>query len=420
MNLISELNEYQNSRNVVSSGTLSQWKELKEMLHETLKTISKQNINANSYNHESNKNHSWISIYADTLIKLKESHNNIWKELQTEEQELTKVIFTMNTELTKMIHSDCLNQQDSLLLTELEIHENDDIEISLFIEEWLMKISNLDLIHSNDLNNLQQEKVDGCAKLQINPNDRNGEWTETEHELFVKIYRRIQLEGLSRKIMNEILLSQLPKHLHEIHILHKHEEWYRLIKNYNLRKNDTIKLFETKRFELIKQAKNELINFRIEHSLKKQRDNELQESELNRTILHAKLDELRTIKALKDYENDIIKQQQENIELEKLNEINENIKNEQEMKRKQTELYKHEKLLLLQYNRKQEEIKLSEQKELIKQEIEKNKSKINERNQKIIEKEEERKRKQLELEAKETHRLELLMKLAEQVSQSFS
>lgn len=459
--IISELLEvhsiYRNDRLENQKMVLSQWQELKEMLNESLKSIKKSgtlpvkhNINKSIVDNNSktllksenfeknNKNNkvekeeervfpsssrfsssvpsAWIpalSIFADVLLQVRSSHHNSWNNLKSMEVELVDDALFDRYLIAAMLRDDRLEEQNENLKSIFLMQEEDNIDVEMFMEDWFQKIHELDTSHNKSITELHNERNQICVKLNVDSSDRNGGWIENEHDLFSKIYRRAQNDGMPRKLLSSLLATNLPHRSQES--LNAHEEWFRQVKALSNRKKDVIADYTKKRDDIIEAAKEQLHVFRESRRESLVQDARLAEHEKSRSLLHIKLDELRFAKNAIQAEIALEDQKVRQLELGKMTALADMVKQEHDMKRQKAEEYKKMKIELADERRRREEELLAQEKEIVKENIEKNRAQVELRNAQIREREEERKRKEAEQAAEEALRLEKLMKLAEQV-----
>ena len=277
-------------------------------------------------------------------------------------------------------------------------------------------MKNIIIIDDNfriEMNNIINDKNNININYNINNNNRYGNWSEEDHNIFEKIYKRSNTEGILRHKLSQTLSLNLPhKTNNEIN---DHEGWYRAIKSNNKKRNDITKAYTLLRDNAINETKVELENFRLLRKEQREREEKIKEFERSRLELHNRLDELRILKL----EDEQRIQEEERIRMEtyltKLKEEEEVTRAEQLEKKAKVEEYKEIKKRIYMMQQQLFEERARAAAEEMKRNIDANRDKVIQREQIRLDKEDLRRKKEEELILREKQRVEWLNKLAEQV-----
>lgn len=432
---------------------ISQLKEIKGMMNETIKSVKKtekrqtaneeyKQMNDNEGADSSNSsrrdqfNHPSVSIVADVMMQVRANHNNSWKGLKAAEVALHEAILQDRRSIINALRNDKLVEQNEKIKHEFFLQDDDDMEVEMFMEEWINKLNILDEAHRTELKLLKKERVNAAENYGLSSSNHEhtidedgptttnpavesnslvarGGWSEEDHDIFTKIYRQAQMNGIPRNTLSANLSKNLPHKTTEE--LAMHEQWYRAIRIVANKKNDLIARYTVTREALIKEAKEQLDKLREHRRLEHIRENEMKRHEEGRLELHNKLTDLR--RQRKIMEDKLAEEER----LRLLEEVNRErlvanaMKAEQEDKKMRVEMYKRARDQLAAVQRRLEEERKRIENENLKKEIEDNKWKVDMREQLRLEKEDEKRRKEEDLRLKECRRMEWLAKLAEQV-----
>ena len=432
---------------------ISQLKEIKGMMNEAIKSVKKiekrqianeeykqMNDNLGSIT-DSNTcsgksalcNHPSVSIVADVMMQVRANHNHSWRGLKAAETSLHEAILQDRRSIINALRNDKLLEQNEKIKHEFLLRDDDDMEVEMFMEEWINKLNVLDDAHRTELKLLKKERLnaaENCGLSNNNSADEDGPtttntivennilaarggWSEDDHDVFTKIYRQAQMNGIPRSTLSANLAKNLPHKTNEE--LATHEQWYRAVRMISNKKNDLIVRYTVTREALIKEAKEQLDKLREHRRLEHIRENEIKRHEEGRMELHDKLTELR--RQRKIMEDKLAEEERirllEEVNRERL--VANAMKAEQEDRKMRVEMYKRARDQLAQVQQRLEEERKRIENESIKKEVEENKWKIEMREQLRLEKEDEKRRKEEELRLKECRRMEWLSKLAEQV-----
>lgn len=364
-----------------------------------------------------------ISIFADVLMQVRSHHNQTWSSLKSTEEALSKSITADRLSIVRSMQGYLLEEQNTRLKLDFAMRDDDDIEVEMFMQDWFRKIQELDNGLDTDLKAIAQERLQAlqlCGVIQQDSTEEEcvlagkwGGWTQEDHEIFAKVYKRAQTSGAQRKVLSANLSTQLPHKTSQE--LANYEAWYRAVCAIANKKKDVVTRHKATREAMIKQGKEELDKFRESIQAKHDNERKMKEHEDQRIALHERLDKLREEKQKVD---DLLKEEERkrrSEEAERLNQLEEASKREAALKKQQVEEFKRAKQLLQAAQKRLEEEKARAELEAIKKQVEENKWKVELREQRRLDKEEERRKKEEELAAEEGRRLELLMKLAQQV-----
>jgi len=306
------------------------------------------------------------------------------------------------------------NQKIKEIFFNMNVDDDDnDIDVEIFINEKMKNIITIDDNFRTEMNSITIERSSINEKYNIHNNNLFGNWSEEDHEIFEKIYKRSNTEGILRQKLTQALSSNLPhKTSNEIS---EHEGWYRATKANNKRRQEATKAYTLLRDNAINETKVELENFRLIRKEQKEREEKIKEFERSRLELHSRLDELRVLKL----EDEQRLQEEERIRVEaylaKVKEDEDVARAEQLEKKAKVEEYKEIKKRLYMMQQQLLEERAQAAAEEMKRNIDANREKVNQREQLRLDKEELKRKKEEELILKEKQRVEWLNKLAEQV-----
>lgn len=373
------------------------------------------------------------SIIAELLLKLRQDHSKAWQSLQLEETKLRAELSQMSVSIGNMLHLDRIETQDEHLRNEFSsimaqvetcdaefndscnskcasegkcnhsvLNSNNStvkLDLEVIMEEAMRKIVELDNIQKLSLIEREKEKTLFCSDINIHP---YAGWTSTEHDIFVKVYRKAQVTGMLRKQMMDLLVTQLGganssenslcKTIEDIHI---HEEWYRKMKHIHNKYKDGDAVYVTTRQDIIQQTKQDMINHQTKLREEAEHEKELLLHEQHRAMVHTRLNELREQK-----EELTIKQQEEQQVLEQqlakqMKEQEEKILQERMEKKAQLELFKQMKEAAESERLALQAAQIKEAQMQLKEMIERNRPLVALRTQLSHEKEEKRKQKEV-------------------------
>jgi hypothetical protein len=99
------------------------------------------------------------AIFADILLQMRTQHGEYWGPLGDAERGLWKSIKEDNRRVTNMLREERISQQTDDLRRELQIVDGDDVEVEMFMEDWLTKLAALDNAHRSNLHQFAAERA---------------------------------------------------------------------------------------------------------------------------------------------------------------------------------------------------------------------------------------------------------------------
>lgn len=302
--LMQSISEASKERKLNESEVASQLHEVKQMLLETKKAQAKAGNGVPSSSSAA------TSIIADLLVKIRTSHSENWALLKRQEEEYYRDLSQCQSRIAHMIRNDVLTEQDNQLRLELDtivrscsensdVPQVDEFELDLVINEWYNKLSTLDIEHEANMKCKEIEKLNYCQELSLGSEEgvdmnelfKLGGWKAEDHEVFTKIFKKAQVTGMLRKVMTDLMVSQLPHIPHDEILLH--EEWYRKMRSISNKYKESEQVYVTTRADLVQEAKQAVLAFRDAQREKWVSEQQLQESEKHRQELHSRLHEMR-------------------------------------------------------------------------------------------------------------------------------
>ena len=189
-------------------GLKFQLHELKSMLQDLIKD-AQQKANNNTHSSSATKNQNKLSkgkenhtdvtnggqkvagmsagtaVFADLILQMRTHHAQLWKPLYESERDLWKAVKEDNRKITNMLRNERKEQQTQDLRryitpccplfyqrildsypcptiskhSELQIVDGDDVEVEMFMEEWLNKLATLDNAHQQNLQQFVAERI---------------------------------------------------------------------------------------------------------------------------------------------------------------------------------------------------------------------------------------------------------------------
>ncbi|RYH30135.1 hypothetical protein EON65_06130 [archaeon] len=246
------------------------------------------------------------AVVADVFVQYRNNHSHHWQELHAEEILLRGQVAEHSRHILKLIHQDNLQSQESQFNEDLmsilrEEGSTDDEEISYsrvevmdLVKNWHDKLSSLDQEHCQVMKQKQEEKQTFCSELGVENNAYKG-WESSDHDIFVKIFKKAHSTGMKRKLMMDLLIAQLPAKTMDDILLH--EEWYRKMKFITNKYKDIESTYRTSRQDLIENARVAIRAFQQEMKQQAQEEKAAEERERRRIELQIKLLGLRQQKA---------------------------------------------------------------------------------------------------------------------------
>ena len=268
-----------------------------------------------------------------------------------------------------------------------------ELELEELMHEWLERVAQLDRDHAQTVAAREAEKAAFCTEVDLDPTIPLGGWSSEQHDIFVKIYRRAQVTGMKRKLMLELLASQLPTQPMDAILLH--EEWYRKMKQIAARYKESDATYSTTRYDLIELAKRSLIAHREQRLEEQQREMELERQERRRAEVHHKLMELRAVRDIVDatkHQEHLLEQE---VLAEKLREQEEALRRERLEKKAQVERFRQLREVAEAEQREAQRRREAEAARRLREMVEESKPKVEKRRQKLQEKDAQRRQREV-------------------------
>ena len=428
------------SREENEKAIVSQLRDIKSMLREVAKNVSRRReaeAGAES-KHEGRDgisapmcDNAAVSVFADILMQLHTQHSNSWKSMKAHESELYESVLSDRRAIITSLREDVLSLQNNLLHSEFELRCDDDVEVEIFMDEWVQKLGTLAEAHANELKVLRGEREAANLRRQLDllgssvtveeeAKDGSAEgaplrggWAVEDHEVFVKMYKNALASGAQRPAVMSALRVQLPHK--SVEDLSSHEGWYRRLRAVVGKRRDLAARYAATREALIKQAKEELTQFREQRRKEEAHAQKIKEHEDMRGQLHDRLEQLRLgrRRAEELFLEEERRQLLEQVNRERI--FADAAKAEAEEKKNKVAQYKRAKHCLQEMQQKLQEEQAHQEEERVKREVEENRWRVEMREHNRLEREEDKRRceeQQLQLEQR---RLEWLARLAEQV-----
>lgn len=275
--VVDEIDQLENEHRKDIQELLARWYDMKQLLPDETSR---------------NGNPQVVNIFADMLLKLRSQYQQVSFDLKEEEMEIIETIQSDRQELQKELDKSRILDQNKDMEPLIHSQPYDDIDIDMYREELLKDIYQLDVRYREDCQKFKDESIKMCESLEISPEDKYGGWNKEQHEIFESTYKRFKWNSISRKVLMELLESQLPSSLsHEIII--KHEKWYRALKAISLKRVELQKTYDITRKQMIISAIDKLDTFRRQHEEKKSELQQWKEFEKYRELLHLRLQEMK-------------------------------------------------------------------------------------------------------------------------------
>lgn len=337
------------------------------------------------------------AVVADVLVQFRNNHSNHWAELHKEELSLRATVAAAAKAIMRMIHEDSMQQQERAfndeLLAILQEEAGGDVcdmdgEVAEMIHTWYEKLSELDLRYAAEMAAKAQERAAFCQEIDVDNTPYKG-WEADEHDAFCKIYKKAQISGMKRRTMMDLLVAQLPAR--SMDDILAHEEWFRKMKTIQVKYKDSEELYKTSRQDLMSEARAAIKAYFVDQRTAAENDRLMEEHERKRSELHKRLFALREqkeadlmlqLEELRSKHNELAAVREEESKL---------LAVERQHKKELVNSYQLQQQVLLEEQRKlqaeQEEAAAKAMKEL----VEKNRSKVEFRTQKIQEKQQQKK-----------------------------
>jgi hypothetical protein len=269
-----------------------------------------------------------------------------------------------------------------------------DPDLAAILQSYFHQIQHVDqeLSHLKEQSSMEISQLH--VDLELDPGVPYGGWNQEAHENFVKIYRKATLTGMQRKKMMEVLGNALPNESRES--IMAHEEYVRGMKRISSKYKQMEQTQIVKRQELMIQLSKEVQDYNEEKAEKIRYEQQLQQHEEKRMMIHERLESLRQEKLMHDEEKrmeELLNAQEE--DKQQLLRLQQLEAERQERNRKLTE-YREEKRKLLEQQNLQMEMERKRMADELKRLIEENRSKVEFRAHKIEEKNLQRKLKEVQ------------------------
>lgn len=281
------------------------------------------------------------------------------------------------------------NKSDNELASILQT----DPELVSVLHSFLQQIQQVDheLVRLKEQSSLEVSQLH--MDLEMDPSVPYGGWNQDSHETFLKIYRKATLTGMQRKKMMEVLANALPDESRDS--IMAHEEYVRGMKRISSKYKQMEQTQIVKRQELMVQVAKEVQDYNQDKAEKIKYEQQLQQHEEKRMMIHERLESMRQEKILHDEEKrmeELLKAQEE--DKQSLLRLQQLEAERQERNKKLTE-YREQKRKLLEQQNMQLEMERMRMAEELKKMIEENRSKVELRAHKIEEKNLQRKLKEV-------------------------
>jgi len=357
-------------------------------------------------------------IMAQLFLQVHQSQEQQWDQLSKHATQLQDEVTADRRRILSELRT---NGSDSLakeITTVIHMIDGDDPETELFIEETIQKLHSIITTHRDMLGLLNEQLQYVHTKHGTIAQERCGGWARSDHEMFVKIFKRAELAGTSRKILAEQFRQQLA-HL-PYDVVAGHEEWYREIKLIQGKKHELVQTHEQSLAGLIMNAKTDLAHFRVHRAEERKREAEYQEFEDRRQDLHLILAQQR---AERDVKGALSAQKLAELE-RKQQEAHTAAVEKARLRAQEMQVlvdeYRARKAVEAEAEAEHKRVELVAQEAQLKAQIESSRAHVENRNEAYWQKEETRRRKVEEVQEREVRRRELLAKIAEQVGSMFS
>lgn len=141
--IIYDLSTYQESHSQQHKDMLTQLKELKDLLNQTIKNhhhssqvntkFSSKHVDESNEFQEKNQSNVINSIYADMLIQIRLSHYNITDELKHDEKLILDELLIDQKSLIQLFRKDYITRQDQQVDIDFQLLPDDDVSLTFLI-----------------------------------------------------------------------------------------------------------------------------------------------------------------------------------------------------------------------------------------------------------------------------------------------
>lgn len=367
-----------------------------------------------------------ISIFADLLVQVIGGHNTLWSSMKDEEAKLFDDIVADRRMITSMLRGERLEEQNERFKREFDMKldgvdaESDgqgceSATAMLVMEEWFQRLSALDRAHSTECQLIDAERESALMSLGLVhvSGDPCGGWDRGEHDLFVKIVKEVNKNGSSRKVQSDLFSAQLPHRSRDQVSLH--EEWYRACRSFAQKRKDAITLHNSRREELIVQAKEQWRQFLQERQQAREGEAEALRRETLRSTLSRQLAALREEAQVRRSEQRDAEALQQLQEEQRQREEQARDAEERERRKVKVEEYRETKRKESEEERRRLQEEQQQREAEVKREVEENRERVAMRELQRLERQDERRTKESAELEEETRRMERLLAIARQV-----
>eukprot|EP01041_Mallomonas_annulata_P009797 gene9797-20385_t len=289
-------------------------------------------------------------------------------------------------------------------------------DVELFLGDWECQYLENEQWLSVSLEDLAYEReqiVSEYGEGEREGSSTTGGWSQQDHDVFLKVYRRAQSAGLIRSKLSEQLQAVLPgKTRNEIS---SHEDWHRALQSVAQRKKEVVDKHSSRRDGLVAEGKQQLVALLRTIRANKQREEELRVFEERRQERQARLSLLREQKAAEEAAMQVqhaLTQQQET-EQQQAADLAQSEALEE--KRRRVREFKQLREALDREQREQEDRRVRVEMEARRKQIDAAKVDVQKREELRLQKEIQRRQREEEAKESEEKRLQILQQLAAQV-----
>lgn len=345
------------------------------------------------------------SVVADVIVQYRHNHATHSNELYKQELALRAEVASSTRSVMSMINDDMLRQSDQAFSEEilrLVQEDNKDLDVSLdtlavdiaeVIYSFYERLRVLDEGHAEMTAKRDAERLAIYDSLSIDPTDTYQGWEASDHDIFCKIFKKAQVTGMKRKIMMELLTSQLPSKSMDDILLH--EEWYRKMKLLQGKYKDAEAVYKTNRQDLMNEARKAVADFIVQKKEEEERDRLLDEQEMRREALHRKLSTQQEEKEREMRAKLEEMKQQEAERRAQLEEEDRRREAERSQKKELVQVFRQQRLAILEEKKRLQLEEEAMAAAALKEEIERNRSKVEQREKKLEEKLQQRKQREV-------------------------
>jgi len=358
-----------------------------------------------------------VAVFADVLIKVKDSHAESGKALAEEAKRLQTEVDASVSHLCELQAEYRQLRHSSRVAEELQAKDTDTATVLALLDEWRQKLYSCDDELHTTLEVIAQDRElihsQYCNKCEVDPSKPYGSWSEEDHNIFVKEIKRSQTQGLQRHKLSAALASQLPHMTHAQ--ISSHEDWYRSMRSLQDRRRAATQAHETNREELLRQARESLQNAREKAEEEERIMRERERHEKARAELHLALN-IQRAERVKEMESRLAEIEQLRMQADEENRKEEERRAEEVRQKKAlVEKFRADREAFEAAQRRQAEEAAAAEAAEKKRRVEEARPHVEQREALRLKKIEEQRRKEKKHLEEEARRLDILNKLAEQV-----